>query len=172
VVRFGRKEKSVGWIAGSLALLFGSLSCVWPAAPYESEVRAIDQEVLSIDKQLSEFTQTSKETCQEDSCTTTVSYWGPDGRIRKVAEEGPSQTRRGSVSAHFYSDCRLILTRVAPAESSAPKNLTDVEKYYFQKGQLIRVEFGDEIETFGKDQAAYYQRTMDIEPEKCSAPEE
>jgi hypothetical protein len=158
----------IGIIAGGLVLLGGGICGVGSATSRDSGVRGVDQEVLTIDKHLADFTKSSQQACDAGVCATKIFYWGPDGRIRKMTDDsfGPVGSRRSA--AHFYSHCRLILTRVTPAESGAPKKLSDVEKYYFRKGKLIRVIFGDELQTFGKDQMAYYQRTMDVEPVTCT----
>src|SRR5687768_6718168 len=131
-----------------LLSLVGSLA---QAAPSDPVIRAIDQEVLAIDRKVSSMMWTSKENCVGNVCNTTISYWDEKGRLRKTVEEIGASAETGSVRARFFSeDCRLILTRQAPRDSRAAKDPKKLEKYYFRKGKLVRIVFGDKVKTFDK----------------------
>ena len=150
----------------SFVLIAGGTA--WAGAPYESAVRSIDKQVFAMDKELDRYTKTSVDKCEDLLCTRTVSYWDAKGKLRKVAEEVRSQAGPGTVTGRYYVDCRLILARVTPNDTEAVKNPRSIEKFYFRNGKLLRVVVGDEIQTFGKDQMAYYERSQRSDPAKCT----
>jgi len=140
----------------------------WARAPFESAVRSIDKQVFTVDKELDHYSKTSVDKCEADSCTRTVTYWDTQGRIRKIAEEVRSEAGPGTVTGRYYADCHLILARVTPNDTQAVKNPRSIEKFYFHDDKLLRVVVGDEIQIFGKDQMAYYERSQRSHPAKCT----
>jgi hypothetical protein len=156
-------------IMASAAILMALVLWACPpahAAPHESTVQAIDQKAFSIDRILSDLERTVEQDCSGENCRKVYFYWGPGEKIQKIVDSMGSADRL-SVRARFFSDCRLILTRVAPYDEIAAKELKNIEKYYFRKGKLIRIVLGGEVQTFPEDQTAYYERTYGIEPKTC-----
>jgi hypothetical protein len=151
-----------------MALIVITGGAAWAGAPYESAVRSINKQVFAIDKELDRYTKTSVDHCEELACTRTVSYWDTKGRLRKTAEELRTKAGPGTVTGRYYVDCQLILARVTPNDTEAVKDPRSIEKFYFHKDKLLRVVVGDEIQTFGKDQMAYYERSQRSDPAKCT----
>jgi hypothetical protein len=139
------------------------------AAPYESRVRAIDQEVRAIDQAAPGWNTTSAQACNEEhTCTTTLSYWDTQGRLRKTVDKAVSDINPSLYTGRYYSDCRLIFARTAPAGREAVKHLNTLSKYYFHNGKLIRVTKGDEIEHYSDEQMKDTQHLMDFKPAACT----
>lgn len=139
---------------------------VW-AAPYESQIKSIDKSVIAIDKNLPNYTWTSAEDCEGHGCVTMVAYWEEGGKIKKVVEIAASDDRPGSITGRYYANCQMILSRVAPANAEATKNPMNIEKYYFNKGKLLRIVIGGSMKTYSKEQTAYYERTQHVAPPSC-----
>lgn len=142
----------------------------WPlhAARYDSLVRSIDKQVFQTDKELDTFTKTSVDTCEEDSCTRTVSYWDAKGRIRKVAEEMRTRAGPGTVTGRYYADCKIYFARVTPNDTEKVKSLKSIEKFYYHGDTLVRVMVGDETQSFGPEQMKSYQIAQRIQPAACT----
>ena len=154
----------------AVALLSGS-SPVWASTvSNERQVQSIDQEVLGIDRALATMTKTTQDSCDVEACRATDFFWGEDGRLRKMVEQKGSSTSAGTTTARFYSDCHLMLVRIAPGNTQAARNPTNIERYYFHKGRLIRVKFGFDDKDFSKEQTDYYQRMLAKDPESCRQP--
>jgi hypothetical protein len=137
------------------------------SAPYESKVRKIDTAVMAVDNDIHNFVLTTQENCQPDYCVKTLTYRGGEGTIRKVIEEIRSKGEPGSITGRYYTDCKLILSRVAPLDPGKAKDPMNISKYYFDDGELLRITFGGEIRTFSPDQTEYYARTYDVSAENC-----
>jgi hypothetical protein len=148
--------------------LIGLVLLFTTAAPSgaDSRIQRIDDEVQRIERSMEQLVETSENDCQDATCVKTLSYWDQKGRIRKVIEELRSETGPGSITGRYYDDCRLILARSAPARTAKPLP-ESIEKYYFRKGKLLRVEYGGKPQTFPPEQWAYYERTVNVSPAEC-----
>ncbi len=124
-----------------------------------------------MDQKLAEYAKTSDDHCDENEvCTRAVAYWDKRGRIQKSVQEVRSKAGPGTVTGRYFDNCRLILVRITPNDTEAVKDPRKIEKYYFRKGILLRVTFGDQIQNFSKDQMVYYQRTYGQDPKVCRQP--
>ncbi len=139
---------------------------LWAAS--SAQIQIIDQMALAIDRTADELHHTSTKDCQQTTCVTTLSYWGSDGKLLKVVEEKKSALSAGTLTARYYSNCRLFLARSAPLDPKVAKDRSQIAKYYFRKGKLVEITFGGDPKTFPKEQWAFYERTQRVEPQSCS----
>jgi hypothetical protein len=139
-----------------------------PSAAFQSRVRWTDQEVLRIDRATETLARTTEQACSDDGCTDVESFWGSDGRIRKIIDQVGASDLPGVTRTRFFNNCQLILTRLAPNDPAAAREPKNIQRFYFKNGKLIQILFGDQRPQLPESEIAYYARAMHVEARVCT----
>src|SRR5258708_11928915 len=129
----------------------GSTQTETLAAPLKFNVT--DMMAQRADEFSAHYKRTSEKNCEVHSCTTITSYWNNHEELVKTEQLFESEVDPSSKEERYYLYCQLILTRV----TSLSKQDALPEKYYFYKGKITDVVFGNGMQHFGAEQKAYYE---------------